>query len=120
RVSGWDTGRSEGAVHYGPRAAHLATAVDTLTDAPGPALVVTSDPGLWQETKDARAKLGPVHLYDPAHRCDTPSRLHWSPTAGCEDKDTATVRATALLAPVRPTARLDQAVTDTAVTLLRG
>ncbi|WP_298571949.1 type IV secretory system conjugative DNA transfer family protein, partial [Streptomyces luteogriseus] len=52
--------------------------------------------------------------------CDTPSRLHWSPTTGCEDKDTASQRATALLTPVRPTAKLDQALTDTATTLLRS
>ncbi|QHC33486.1 hypothetical protein GR129_16735 [Streptomyces sp. HF10] len=95
-------------------------AAQAVRDAAGPALVVTSDPSLWAETKDARAKLGPTHLYDPAHRCDTPARLHWSPTAGCADKQTALQRATALLAPVRPTARIDQAVVDTATTLLRS
>jgi hypothetical protein len=82
--------------------------------------VVTSDPTLWSETKDARAKLGPVLLYDPAHRCDTPARLHWSPVAGCEDKPTAVARATALLAAIRPTAKIDQAMADTAETLLRS
>ncbi|MYZ09961.1 type VI secretion protein [Streptomyces sp. SID2999] len=107
-------------LRYGtPETRHTA-ALTALQDAPGPALVVTSDPALWQETKDARAKLGPVLLYDPAHRCDSPARLHWSPTAGCEDRPTALSRATALLAPVRPTARIDQAVTDTATTLLRS
>ncbi|TXJ79051.1 type VI secretion protein [Streptomyces lavendulae] len=95
-------------------------AAGAVRDAVGPTLVVTSDPALWAETKDARAKLGPTHLYDPAHRCDTPARLHWSPTAGCADKQTALQRATALLAPVRPTARIDQAVVDTATTLLRS
>ncbi|PNG16122.1 type IV secretory system conjugative DNA transfer family protein, partial [Streptomyces cahuitamycinicus] len=49
-----------------------------------------------------------------------PSRLHWSPTAGCEDKATAITRATALLTPVRPTAKLDQALSDTAEILLRS
>ncbi|MBM7058971.1 type IV secretory system conjugative DNA transfer family protein, partial [Streptomyces durocortorensis] len=87
--------------------------------AQGPALVVTSDPTVWAETKDARAKLGPVLVYDPGHLCDTPARLHWSPTAGCENPDTAAVRAAALLAPVRPQARIDAAVADTAQTLLR-
>ncbi|MEU6476362.1 type VI secretion protein [Streptomyces sp. NPDC047017] len=104
----------------GPKDSRRPTAAQTIRDAAGPALVVTSDPALWQETKDARAKLGPVLLYDPAHLCDTPARLHWSPTAGCEDKDTAVARAAALLAPVRPTARIDQAVSDTAQTLLRS
>ncbi|GAA2506718.1 type IV secretory system conjugative DNA transfer family protein [Actinocorallia cavernae] len=95
-------------------------AAQAVRDAAGPTLVVTSNPSLWAETKDARAKLGPTHLYDPTHRCDTPARLHWSPTAGCADKQTALQRATALLAPVRPTARIDQAVVDTATTLLRS
>ncbi|MFG3157422.1 type IV secretory system conjugative DNA transfer family protein [Streptomyces sp. NPDC048219] len=104
----------------GTRESRRSTATQAVSDADGPVLVVTSNPALWQDTKDARAKLGPVLLYDPTHLCDTPARLHWSPTAGCEDKPTAVARATALLTPVRPTARLDQAVSDTATTLLRS
>ncbi|WP_241778078.1 type VI secretion protein [Streptomyces sp. CT34] len=97
------------------RAAALAVA----TAAPGPLIVATTDPALWSETKDARAKLGPVLAYDPTHRLDTPARLRWSPTSGCEDIATATTRATALLAPVRPASTLDSAVADAAQTLLR-
>ena len=103
-----------------PRETRQATATQAVRDAEGPALVITSNPAVWADTKDARAKLGPVLLYDPAHLCDTPARLHWSPTAGCEDKQTATARAAALLAPVRPTAKLDQALSATAETLLRS
>ncbi|GHF19516.1 type VI secretion protein [Streptomyces griseoluteus] len=110
----------QGPLLYGTPETRRISALTALQDAPGPAVVVTSNPALWAETKDARAKLGPVLLYDPTHRCDTPARLHWSPTAGCEDRPTALSRATALLAPVRPTARIDQAVTDTATTLLRS
>ncbi|MEU3843916.1 type VI secretion protein [Streptomyces sp. NPDC028635] len=117
-VTGWEA--PEGPVHYAPREARRLTAVQAVRDAEGPLLVVTSNPVVWQDTKDARAKLGPTHLYDPAHLCDTPSRLHWSPTAGCEDKHTAKERAAALLAPVRPASRLDQAVSETAETLLRS
>ncbi len=94
-------------------------AAQALRDAEGPALVVTSSPALWSDTKDARAKLGPVLLYDPSHLCDTPARMHWSPARGCEDKATAAARAAALLAPVRPTAKIDQALADVAETLLR-
>ncbi|MFE0726955.1 type IV secretory system conjugative DNA transfer family protein [Streptomyces antibioticus] len=112
--------RPVGSVHFAPPADRRSPAVQAIQDAEGATLVVTSDPALWHDTKDARAKLGPVHLYDPAHLCDTPSRLHWSPTTGCEDKPTAAARATALLTPVKPTARLDQAVNDTAETLLRS
>lgn len=107
-------------VFYGPPDTRRTTAATAVRDAEGPALVLTSNPALWEETKDGRAKLGPTHLYDPTHRCDTPARLHWSPTSGCEDKDTAVARAAALLAPVRPASRLDQAVSDTAQTLLRS
>ncbi|CAL9503325.1 hypothetical protein SUDANB176_03487 [Streptomyces sp. enrichment culture] len=120
RVGGWETHPAEGAVHYGPPAARHTTAAQAVRDADGPVLVLTSNPALWHDTKDARAKLGPVHLYDPTHLCDTPARLHWSPTAGCEEKHTATARAAALLAPVRPASRLDQAVGDTAELLLRS
>ncbi|MFJ5059414.1 type VI secretion protein [Streptomyces nigra] len=103
-----------------PRDSRLRSAVQAVLDAEGAALVVTSNPVLWQDTKDARGKLGPVLLYDPAHLCDTPARLHWSPTSGCEDKATAATRAASLLAPVRPASRLDQALGDTAETLLRS
>ncbi|MER7779423.1 type IV secretory system conjugative DNA transfer family protein [Streptomyces sp. NPDC096191] len=120
QAGGWETNRAEGVVHYGTPATRHSTASQTLRDAEGAALVITSNPDLWSDTKDGRAKLGPVHLYDPTHRCDTPARLHWSPTAGCEDGQTATTRAAALLAPIRPTARLDQAVSDTAELLLRS
>ncbi|MFJ4205019.1 type VI secretion protein [Streptomyces sviceus] len=120
RVDGWESQRAEGAVLYAPRETRRSAATQTIRDAEGPALVVTSNPTIWADTKDARAKLGPVHVYDPTHLCDTPARLHWSPTTGCETKETAKTRAQALLAPVRPTAKIDQAVADTAETLLRS
>ncbi|WP_344399765.1 type IV secretory system conjugative DNA transfer family protein [Streptomyces longisporus] len=115
---GGGTGRENLVV--APRESRQATATQAVRDAAGPALVITSNPAIWSDTKDARSKLGPVLLYDPVHLCDTPARLHWSPTAGCEDKETATARAAALLAPIRPTAKLDQALSATAETLLRS
>ncbi|MGW3104892.1 type IV secretory system conjugative DNA transfer family protein [Streptomyces sp. NPDC001100] len=114
RVGGWER------IFVAPPESRQTTAAQAVRDAEGPALVVTSNPTIWQDTKDARAKLGPVLLYDPTHLCDTPARLHWSPTTGCEDKQTAVKRAAALLAPVKPTAKIDQAVADTAETLLRS
>ncbi|WP_406164199.1 type IV secretory system conjugative DNA transfer family protein [Streptomyces canus] len=118
--AGWETPRPEGAVLYAPRESRHPTATQAIRDAEGPILIVTSNPAIWLDTKDARAKLGPVHVYDPTHLCDTPARLHWSPTTGCETKETAKARAQALLAPVRPTAKIDQAVADVAETLLRS
>ncbi|WP_374201248.1 type IV secretory system conjugative DNA transfer family protein, partial [Streptomyces mayonensis] len=120
RPGDWETARPGNAVHYGPPDMRHSTAAQALRDAEGAALVITSAPALWTDTKDARAKLGPVLLYDPTHLCDTPARLHWSPTVGCEDRPTAASRAAALLAPVRPAARLDQALGDTAELLLRS
>ncbi|MFI6062594.1 type IV secretory system conjugative DNA transfer family protein [Streptomyces sp. NPDC051286] len=106
-------------VVYGPAATRRPTVVQAIREADGPALVVTSDPTVWAETKDARAKLGPVLVYDPGHLCDTPARLHWSPTSGCEQPDTAATRAAALLTPVRPQARIDAMTAETAETLLQ-
>ncbi|MFD9815608.1 type VI secretion protein [Streptomyces sp. NPDC059080] len=107
-------------LHFGTdRAAATAAALAAVTAAPGPVVVATTDPFLWSATKDSRAKLGPVLVYDPAHRLDTPSRLRWSPTTGCEDLATAASRAAALLAPVQPHSTLDAAVADAARTLLR-
>ncbi|MFE1558055.1 type VI secretion protein [Streptomyces sp. NPDC058734] len=105
---------------YADPAERHRLAAQALSAAEGAALVVTSSPALWAETKDARAKLGPVLLYDPSHLCDTPARMHWNPADGCADRDTAAARAVALLAPVRPQARMDGALADTAETLLRS
>ncbi|WP_030157142.1 hypothetical protein [Streptomyces sp. NRRL S-244] len=109
-----------GHMAYGPPARRHPLALQALAAAEGSALVVTSSPALWAETKDARAKLGPVLLYDPSHLCDTPARMHWNPADACADRDTAAARAIALLAPVRPQARMDAAIADTAETLLRS
>ncbi|GGN60203.1 hypothetical protein GCM10011579_025070 [Streptomyces albiflavescens] len=119
RAAGWAT-RAAGTVVLAPAEARHITAAQAVRDAEGPALVITSNPRTWSETKDARAKLGPVLLYDPSHLCDTPARLHWSPATSCEDKATAAARAAAILAPVRPTAKVDQAMADVAETLLRS
>ncbi|MEU9378786.1 type VI secretion protein [Streptomyces sp. NPDC048255] len=105
---------------YGGPNDRFRAAAQRIGEAEGAALIVTSSPTLWAETKDARAKLGPVLLYDPSHLCDTPARMHWNPAEGCADRDTAAARAIALLAPVRPQARMDAAVADTAETLLRS
>ncbi|WKX71185.1 type IV secretory system conjugative DNA transfer family protein [Streptomyces sp. XD-27] len=94
-------------------------AVRTVLDAEGPVLVVTSAPEVWSATKDARAKLGAVHVFDPAHLLDTPARLRWNPATGCEVRDVAAARAAALLAPVRPAHALDRPTAEAAETLMR-
>ncbi|GAA2340124.1 hypothetical protein [Streptomyces violaceusniger] len=95
------------------------SAAHTVLEAFGPVLVVTSDPKLWATTKDARAKLGPTHVFDPSHLLDTPARLRWNPAADCGSRDVAAARATALLAPVRPMHAMDRPLAEAAETMLR-
>lgn len=90
-----------------------------VLNAPGAVLVTTVDPETFHQTVGNRSKLGPVHVYDPAHLIDTAERLRWAPHAGCEDAPTATSRAEALLHALRPRATADLAVHDAARTLLR-
>ncbi|MCG0287741.1 type IV secretory system conjugative DNA transfer family protein [Streptomyces sp. PSAA01] len=95
------------------------SAAHTVLEAVGPVLVVTSDPELWSTTKDARAKLGPTHVFDPSHLLDTPARLRWNPASGCGSRDIAAARAAALLAPVRPMHAMDRPMAEAAETMLR-
>ncbi|MGW5449889.1 hypothetical protein [Streptomyces asiaticus] len=95
------------------------SAAHTVLEAVGPVLVVTSDPKLWATTKDARAKLGPTHVFDPSHLLDTPARLRWNPAVDCGSRDIAAARATALLAPVRPMHAMDRPLAEAAETMLR-
>ncbi|WP_327289576.1 type IV secretory system conjugative DNA transfer family protein [Streptomyces sp. NBC_01198] len=108
----------------GPRGDQAKRVVQpAVLAAAGPALVTTADPDTYHQTVGNRSKLGPVHVYDPAHLLDVPGRLRWAPHGGCERPGTAGVRAAALLAALlaalRP-ARADEAIVHTtAVTLLR-
>lgn len=87
--------------------------------AAGPLVVTTADADTYHQTAGNRAKLGPVHVYDPTHVLDVPGRLRWAPHTDCEVPATARTRAAALLAPLR-TARADEAIVhDTAAVLLR-
>lgn len=90
-----------------------------ILNAGGPVVVTTADPDTFHQTVGNRAKLGPVHIYDPAHLVDTPGRLRWAPHTGCDDVPTALAAARALLFPCRPHATADAAMFDAAETLLR-
>ncbi|MDT0323430.1 type VI secretion protein [Streptomyces millisiae] len=85
-----------------------------------PGLVVVDPTGrLWARTARQRDKLGPVHVYDPGHATDSPTRLRWAPQRGCEDMPLARRRAGALLAPVRPSEPVFRLDAETAEILLR-
>lgn len=102
-----------------PSEAAVESPETRIHEATGAVLAATGDAALWERTKDARAKLGPIHVFDPTHLCDTPSRLRWSPHHGCADRATAAARATALLAPLRSPRPVDAEVHTAAETLLR-
>ncbi|MFI0780872.1 type IV secretory system conjugative DNA transfer family protein [Streptomyces sp. NPDC021212] len=94
-------------------------AAQAILEAVGPVLAVTSNPDLWAATKDARAKFGPTHVFDPSHLLDTPARLRWNPADGCGSREVAATRSAALLAPVRPAHAMDQPMAEAAETMLR-
>ncbi|NJP67172.1 hypothetical protein [Streptomyces spiramenti] len=106
-----------------PTGAGAGTATSDASDAvltAGPAAVVTDPDGrLYRDTAARRSDHGPVHLYDPEQLTDTPVRLRWAPHHGCADHVVARARATALLAPVRPSAPVFQLDAETAETVLR-
>ena len=107
-------------VRHRPRRSPSRRPLTAAAAAPGPLIVATTDPALWSETKDARAKLGPLLTYDPTHRLDTPARLRWSPDLRLRRTSPPPPPAPPPCWPpyARP-ATLDSAVADAAQTLLR-
>ncbi|MEU3964540.1 hypothetical protein AB0F42_32900 [Streptomyces buecherae] len=119
RDGAWPGAEPPSGVRYGSAAERQDAALNAILEAAGPTLVTSSDATLWAETTGARAKLGPVHVFDPSHLLDTPARLRWNPASDCEAREVAAARAVALLAPVRPASLIDSATADAAETLLR-
>ena len=64
-------------------------------DAPGAVVVPSTKPDTLRATIEARAKRGPVHVFDPQGLADWPDQLRWAPERGCEDPLTAILRAKA-------------------------
>lgn len=96
-----------------------ADPVGAVLDAADGLLVIDPEGGLWAKTAKQRARRGPVHVYDPGHRTETPVRLRWAPQRDCVEMARARRRATRLLAPVRPREPVFQLDAETAETLLR-
>jgi type IV secretory pathway TraG/TraD family ATPase VirD4 len=65
-------------------------------DAPGAAVVPSTRPDTLVATADARARRGPVHVFDPQGLSDWPRPLRWAPERGCDDPLTAILRARSL------------------------
>ena len=59
--------------------------VRTILDAPGPVVTTSIRLDTLTLTAPARAKVGPVSVFDPLGTTGWPTTMHWSPIRGCED-----------------------------------
>jgi hypothetical protein len=75
--------------------------IPTILDAPGAVLTTPNRPDNLAVTLSARARRGPVVVFDPqglAHAPRLLPTLRWSPIRGCERPQTAMARAETLVA----------------------
>lgn len=81
-----------------PRAGKgLHLVIPTILDAPGAVITTSTRPDNLTITLRARRRAAPVAVFDPQHLAPgVPSATRWSPIRGCEDPQTALLRARAL------------------------
>ena len=77
----------------------LHLVIPAILDAPGAVVCTSTRPDNLTATMRARAKIGPVAIFDPQHLAQgLPSGMRWSPIRGCQSPQTAMIRATGLAA----------------------
>lgn len=75
----------------------LHVVINTILDAPGAVITTSTRPDNVTATLKARARIGPVAVFDPQHLATgIPAGLRWSPVRGCQDPLTAMIRASGL------------------------
>ncbi|MGO4680256.1 type IV secretory system conjugative DNA transfer family protein [Microbacterium sp. 2MCAF23] len=75
----------------------LHVVINTILDAPGAVISTSTRPDNVTATLKARARIGPVAVFDPQHlAAGIPAGLRWSPVRGCHDPLTAMIRAAGL------------------------
>jgi type IV secretion system protein VirD4 len=73
--------------------------INAILDAPGAVITTSTRPDNLTAALAARAKVGPVAVFDPQGLAPgIPSATRWSPIRGCENPQTAMIRAKALTA----------------------
>jgi type IV secretion system protein VirD4 len=73
--------------------------INAILDAPGAVITTSTRPDNLTAALAARAKVGPVAVFDPQGLAPgIPSATRWSPIRGCENPQTAIIRAKALTA----------------------
>ena len=78
-----------------PRTFKTAFLADVILSYPGPVLATTTKADVFALTAAARARRGPLHVFNPQRIGGVPSTFRWSPIDGCEDPATAIRRADA-------------------------
>jgi type IV secretory pathway TraG/TraD family ATPase VirD4 len=77
----------------------LHLVIPMILDAPGAVITTSTRPDNLTVTARARRRGGPVAVFDPQQLApDTRSTLRWSPVRGCDQPQTAMIRARALAA----------------------
>lgn len=77
----------------------LHLVVPTILDSPGAVITTATRPDNLALTMNARRRRGPVAVFDPQRlAAGVASATKWSPIRGCEDPQTAMIRARALAA----------------------
>lgn len=71
--------------------------VHPVLDFPGAIFVTSTKPELVEMTAAARARRGPVHIFNPANVGTVGSTFAWNPEAQCEGQEVADGRAWALV-----------------------
>jgi type IV secretion system protein VirD4 len=75
----------------------LHLVIPTILDAPGAVITTSTRPDNLTATLRARTATGPVAVFDPQRLAPgIPSATRWSPIRGCQNPQTALVRAKAL------------------------
>jgi len=75
----------------------LHTVIPFILDAPGAVITTSTRPDNLAVTLQARSKVGPVAVFDPQRLAPgLPATTKWSPVRGCENPQTALIRAKAL------------------------
>ena len=78
-----------------PRTGKTGYLASMFLDYPGPVISTTTKHDVFSLTSGIRARIGPVHVFNPQGIGGVPSTFRWSPVHGCEDPAVAIRRADA-------------------------
>ena len=76
-----------------PRGGKTGWLASVILRYPGPVLSTTTKHDVFELTSGIRARLGPVHVFNPQGVGSVPSTFRWNPIDGCQDPATAIRRA---------------------------